>query len=120
MKKIIVFIVVLLLILAVSGCDFSIQNSDGEPTPTATASSTNENKKITEEQAIEIASQYWGVKSGDIDEETGFPFIVMPVESSNDNFKIALKWLVDNHHYSTVDMIEIDAFTGEILNGDIG
>ncbi len=120
MKKIITFIVTLLLILTVSGCDFSIQNSEGEPTPTATASSTNENKKITEEQAIEIASQYWGIKSGDIDEETGFPFLVMPVDSTNDNFKIALKWLVENTNYSTLDIIEIDAFTGEILNGDIG
>ena len=44
----------------------------------------------------------------------------MPVESSNNNFKIALKWLVENSHYSTIDMIEIDSETGEILTGDIG
>ena len=40
----------------------------------------------------------------------------MPVESSNDNIAIALKWLVDNRHYSTVDSIEIDPYTGKIVN----
>ena len=118
MKKIITFIVTFLLIFAVSGCDFSMQNSDNEPTPTAPVST--ENGKITEEQAIEIASQYWGVKSGEKDTETGFPFLIMPVDSSNDNIKIALKWLVDDSHYSTIDMIEIDSITGEILKGDVG
>ena len=118
MKKIITFIVTFLLIFAVSGCDFSMQNSDNEPTPTAPVST--ENGKITEEQAIEIASQYWGVKSGEKDIETGFPFLIMPVDSSNDNIKIALKWLVDNSNYSTIDMIEIDPNTGEIVNGDVG
>ena len=51
-----------------------------------------------------------------VDEETGLTFLIMPVESSNDNFAIALKWLVDIHHYSTVDSIEIDPYTGKIVN----
>ncbi len=77
-----------------------------------------ETSRISEDEAIEIASQHWGIKSGDKDEATGFPFLIMPVDSSNDNITIALKWLVENNHYSTVDSVEIDPFTGEIVNRD--
>lgn len=118
MKKMIAFIVVLLLIFTVCGCDNS--STDQETTPTPTATVNTENGKITEERAIEIASEYWNVKSGDIDAETGFPFLIMPVDSTNDNYKIALKWLVENTNYSTLDIIEIDSTTGEILYADMG
>ena len=140
MKKLLILFFVFLLALSVCGCGASTTESDvdftptghvsstNENTPTGYASSTNENtpsgldsstnekSKITEEEALEIASQHWGIKSGDKDEETGFTFLIMPVESSNDNFAIDLKWLVDNHHYSTVDSIEIDPYTGKIVN----
>ena len=89
-----------------------------DSTPSSPPSSTNETSKITEEETLEIASQHWGIKNGDKDEATGFPFLIMPVESSNDNIAITLKWLVDNHHYSTVDLIEIDPYTGRIVNID--
>jgi hypothetical protein len=42
----------------------------------------------------------------------------MPVGSSNEYITIALKWLVNNDHYSTVDMVKIDPFTGEIISGE--
>lgn len=105
-----------LLVFSVCGCDNSSTDQEAIPTPTATV--TTQNGKITEERALEIASQHWGIKNGDIDEATGFSFIIMPVESSNDNIAIVLKWLVDNHHYSTVDSIEIDHYTGKIVNID--
>ena len=117
MKKLLILFFVFLLVLSVCGCGASTTESDMDFTPSGPAStteshidftssgpasSTNETSKITEEEALEIASQYWGIKSGDKDEETGFPFLIMPVESSNDNIAITLKWLVDNHHYLTV------------------
>lgn len=116
MKKLLILFFVSLLALSVCGCGTSTTESDIDFTPSSYASSTNEKSKITEEEALEIASQHWGIKSGDKDEETGFTFLIMPVESSNDNFAIVLKWLVDNHHYSTVDSIEIDPYTGKIVN----
>ena len=116
MKKLLVLFFVFLLALSVCGCGTSTTESDIDFTPSGHALSTNEKSKITEEEALEIASQHWGIKSGDKDEETGFTFLIMQVESSNDNFAIALKWLVDNHHYSTVDLIEIDPYTGKIVN----
>ena len=116
MKKLLVLFFVFLLALSVCGCGASTTEPDMDSTPAGHASSTNEKSKITEEEALEIASQHWGIKNGDKDEATGFPFLIMPVESSNDNIAIALKWFVDNHHYSTVDSIEIDPYTGKIVN----
>ena len=72
-------------------------------------------KAITEEEAIRIASEYWNIKSGDVDEATGYRFALLPKHSENSNYCIALSWLVEGTHYSTLEMIEIDAFTGEII-----
>ncbi len=72
-------------------------------------------KVITEEEAIRIASEYWNIKSGDVDEETGYCFELLPKNSENSNYHIALAWLVEGHHYSTLEIIEINAFTGEII-----
>lgn len=123
MKKLFVLLFVLLLALSVCGCDDSTTESDMDSIPSGSAASSDEisteTSRITEEKAIKIASQHWGIESGDIDEETGFSFLIMPIDSSNDNIKIALKWLVNNHHYSTVDTVEIDPYTGKIINIDI-
>ena len=118
MKNLLILFLALFLFLSVCGCGSLSKESDISSIPSVPTLSTNETSKITEDEAIEIASQYWNIKSGDIDAETGFRFLIMPVESSNDNFAIALKWLVDNHHYSTVDSIEIDPYTGRIVNTD--
>lgn len=72
---------------------------------------------ITEEDAIRIASEYWDVKPGDIDESTGFRLALFPVYSTGSNYRIALKWYV-GPNYSTVETIEINAFTGEIVTSD--
>ena len=76
-------------------------------------------KTISLEKALEIAAEYWyecyNIKAGDVDSETGFPYAFLPKNSNNENYSIALAWLVEGSHYSTLEMIEIDAFTGEII-----
>jgi translation elongation factor EF-G len=76
-------------------------------------------KTISLEKVLEIASEYWyecyNIKAGDVDRETGFPYAFLPKNSNNENYSIALAWLVEGTHYSTLEMIEIDAFTGEII-----
>ena len=117
MKKILVLLFVLVLILSVCGCADSTTKAEKDSITSKHTSSdeiTTKTSKITEKEAIEIASQYWGIKSGDKDEETGYPYLITPAESSNDNIVIALKWLVENSHYSTVDSIEIDPYTGKL------
>ena len=123
MKKIISSVMsILILMLSVCGCTDSTINAEKDSTTFGSISLSEENaaetSKITETDTMEIASQYWGIKSGDIDEQTGFTFLIVPVENSNDNIVIALKWLVNNDHYSTVDSIAIDPYTGKIVNRD--
>ena len=72
-------------------------------------------KVITEEEAIRIAYEHWNIKPGDVDEETGYRFALFPTHSDNSNYHIALSLLVEGHHYSTLERIEINAFTGEIM-----
>ncbi len=77
---------------------------------------TESNSRISLDEAIEIASDHWNIKSGDVDKETGFPFAIVEKQGEGENYFIALTWLVDNHHYSTIEIIEIDAYTGEIVD----
>ena len=76
-------------------------------------------KTISLEKALEIAAEYWydcySIKVGDKDSETGFPYAILPKDNDSENYCIALAWLVEGSHYSTLEMIEIDAFTGEII-----
>lgn len=118
-------IAVLLLALALSGCGST--NVSGEKgnapisgTTTTTVTTTTQPTRITEEEAVQIASDYWGVKSGDVDEKTGFPYLIMPVQSKNDNIRIDWKWLVNNETYSTLDSVEIDPYTGAIVTPSEG
>ncbi len=84
---------------------------------TFTGCNTNTPTHITEAQALSIASDFWKTNSGDVDSETGFMYNIRiastPTEESN-NYEVVLSWLVDNHHYSVVDTILIDASTGNI------
>ncbi|MBQ7379123.1 MAG: hypothetical protein IJW70_05520 [Clostridia bacterium] len=72
-------------------------------------------KTITKSKALKIAEDYWDIKSGDVDAETGYQFALIPKYCETGNYLIALSWLVEGDHYSTLDVIEIDAFTGEII-----
>ena len=81
------------------------------PTPETAAPSVT----ISEEEARAIAESYWNFHEGDIAEETGFPLGVQMQDSppSSDEYRFALRWLVDNSHWSTLDAIYINPTTGE-------
>ncbi len=64
--------------------------------------------------ALQIASDYWGIEDGDVDEETGYAFAILPVYSDTQNYRISLAWWVENDHLSTIEIIEIHGLTGEI------
>ncbi len=76
-----------------------------------------ESPTISLEEARQIASDYWGIKPGDVDEETGYTFSILPKDGSGTGgcYVIALSWLVEESHYSTLETIEIDPHTGEVL-----
>lgn len=78
----------------------------------------NENKLISQDEAYEIACEYYkneyGIVSGDKDEEMGYEYCVRYKSYHEDTNKylVTLDWLVEGH-WSTVDYIYVDAETGE-------
>lgn len=75
---------------------------------------------ITEERALEIASDYWGIQTGDTDPDNGYRYRVRSQGKAKtpDNesvYVIALQWLVENQHYSTVTQVWVNEVTGEVV-----
>lgn len=85
---------------------------------------------ISEDQAYQIACDYWNYKPGDISSETGFELFVVPeydgglrkISSTGKSYySYMLRWLVvdsennSNSWMSTCDIIFIDAETGECV-----
>lgn len=82
---------------------------------------TGMDRFITEKGAIALASEYWQIQPGDRDPDTGFVLSVHAMETPTDDnpkYKMALRWLVETEdgsaNFSTLDVIYIDALTGEI------
>lgn len=80
-------------------------------------------KTISSDRALEIAEEYWydlyGIRPGDTADETGFPYAILPKSSDHTHYCFALSWLVEGTHFSTLEIIYVDAFTGEITD-DVG
>lgn len=79
---------------------------------------------ISQEKAVEIAEQYWGIRTGDRDPGTGFMMTVGPMvlpTAETPEYVIALRWLVEDEngqvpHSSMVDRITVNAYTGDIVD----
>lgn len=109
---------ILISVLLFAACGSEPKDPPAPVESTDTEPVTNE--PIDRKQAIKIASEYWGVKSGEVDEETGFKMNLFVDESptaESNSFRIVLRWLVDGH-YSMVDEVYIDADTGEVILQD--
>ena len=75
---------------------------------------------ISEEQAMTIASDYWGIQTGNIDPVKGYIFRIesfglTQTPTGEVVYEIALRWLVEGVHYSTVETVWVDAETGEVM-----
>lgn len=74
---------------------------------------------ISEEEALAITIEHYGMESGYVDPATGFPisYLVMDLATEEDPYyRVAIRWFVDGSHYSVVDWVYVDAFTGEVLS----
>ena len=77
---------------------------------------------LSEAEAMEIASDYWNVKTGDTDPDNGFLYRIesqgtKQTPEGRTVYNIFLRWLVKlpgEAHYSTVENIWVDAETGDI------
>lgn len=75
---------------------------------------------ISEEQAMTIASDYWGIQTGNVDPVKGYIFRIesfglTQTPTGEVVYEIALRWLVEGVHYSTVETVWVDAETGEVM-----
>ncbi len=70
---------------------------------------------LSVEEAKQIAWDYWKIEPNSNDPDTGFPFSIS-VTLDGTVYHADLSWLVDNHHYSTIEKIDIDAYTGRIIS----
>ena len=74
-------------------------------------------KAVSRQEAEEIASEHWGIKTGDVDTGNGFRYRIVILTDDNGNYNGVLQWLVEGlqySHYSMVDEIVINSTTGEV------
>jgi hypothetical protein len=75
---------------------------------------------ISKEEAMEIASAYWNIQSGETSPDNGFTYRIecqkTHVTPGGETVYVVLwRWFVDGHHWSTVDVIWVDCVTGEVI-----
>ena len=72
-------------------------------------------------KAIELASEYWGIKDGDFDSERGFRYRIIcdgklnGSENTGDQYSVSLYRFVYNSYYEHYRIAYINIDTGEIL-----
>ena len=75
------------------------------------------NKVIDEECAEERASEYWNIKDGDINEQTGKEYRIYVSGESAERYYVRLR--CQKHYYDPdIDSLYIDAITGAIILSD--
>lgn len=82
-----------------------------------TSSDSTSKTMLTTEEAYEIACDYWSYHEGDVDPELGYEIAVfqdgLTTYNGKQVYQFRARWLVNNSHWSTLDMLYVDAFTGE-------
>lgn len=120
MKKILTLTALTLSVcLLLVGCGVQAEADDTSVTTTTTTA--NASPYISEEQAIAIAEQHFGIKSGTVDETTGYKMAYMVTQQPTEDhplYVVALRWLVTvdgaPSNWSTLDTVEIEAVHGGI------
>lgn len=72
-------------------------------------------KALTVDDAVRIGYEYWGIAPGEIDEDSGYKMAVLPKFTDGNVYAISLSLFVEEDHYSTVEIIGVHGFTGEIV-----
>ena len=138
MRKWLIFALVAVLCVTLMGCG---KKELEETTPTqTTAPSTHDHthavgtthasagkttlpsrRYIYREEALKIAAEHYDIQPGDINPQNGYEMsyaVVHPATTQEPYYIIRLQWmvLVDGNpsHWSELDRIRIDAFTGAV------
>ena len=79
----------------------------------------NENKdKLSPNEIRQIASDYWKIKDGDIDPETGSILYLFEKYGYDGTFYVDLVLFSDRKEFSIVKSMNVNAHTGEITIPD--
>lgn len=125
MKKIFTFVLSLIVTIAcLCACEMANNNSNETSSTTTETGEHEQNAKadpelycdITKEEALRAAELHWGVQSGKVSSDNGYAYLVLITEEPTDTvpyYVAALLWFVENHHYSLIERIYIDAQSGE-------
>lgn len=73
---------------------------------------------VSEAEALALAIEYFGTPVGTVDPNNGFPisYVIMDDATEEDPYyRVGMRWLVDGSHYSVLDWVYVDAFSGEVL-----
>ena len=111
MKKWLCFLLAALFLLTV-GCGAAADDGD-------TATTTK--GRLTKDDAIAAAEEFWGLHSGDRDPDTGYMLSVIVTDFPSDDdpyFRVVLRWMVEidgePDHPSQLDVVLVHADTGEV------
>lgn len=106
----------LCLCLLLSGCGAKAKGFDDTQSATTTTKGL-----ISEEEAIAIAEQHFGIKNGSRDDKTGYLIayrVLTAATETNPVYHIGLQWLVEvegeDSHWSMLDTVKIEAIHGGI------
>ena len=110
----------LCLCLLLAGCGAKAEGVDDTETPTTTTATTAKGL-ISEEEAIAIAEQHFGIKNGSRDDATGYLIAYRVLTAATEDspvYHIGLQWLVEvegvDSHWSMLDTVKIEAIHGGI------
>ena len=115
MKKIISLLALTLCFcLLLAGCGGKAGDGDN-------AATTTTRGLISEEEAIAIAEQHFGIENGSHDEKTGYLIayrVLVAATETNPVYHIGLQWLVEvegeDSHWSMLDTVKIEAIHGGV------
>lgn len=65
-------------------------------------------------KAIEIACEYWGIKDGDFDSETGYRYRVICTGKSGNLYRVSLYLFVKNSYYEHLEIALVNVDTAEV------
>lgn len=121
MKSLAFLLALVMLCTLAAGCREEDTAAPDNTTTTTAAPTTAAPTLLSEEQALALATAHWDVQEGERDPETGFELSVglMALPTDEAPYYVAVfRWLVVYEdapsHYSNLDTIKIDAYTGAI------
>lgn len=67
-------------------------------------------------KALQLASEYWGIKEGDFDAATGFRYRIYCTKNDGIEYEVCLYYLANNSNYDLVKRVSVNVVTEKLFN----